>query len=341
MNVKVRVLPFEHVFQCQEGESVLAAALRQRLYLRYGCRHGGCGSCKARLVEGEVEESASSFALSSSDRADGLILLCSSMPVEDCTIDITSMELTEEEFLAGDQVGAFLATVERKEALTPDIRALRLRLLEPPAMKFVAGQFANIEIPGTQEVRSFSMAGPPSVPGTLDFLVKLLPGGRFSQYLEDRLRVGDRLRLYGPLGQLKVRLSHRRILMIAGGSGMAPLLSMLANLAERRNTRPVTFFFGARRPEDLYRLERIREIQAVMPDLEFIPALSHEWPQDWSGETGLVTEAAARRMGSLEGYDAYLCGPPPMIDAATPLLLERGVRARNIYFDAFVPTGDA
>jgi NAD(P)H-flavin reductase len=292
-------------------------------------------------VEGDVEESASSFALPSSDRADGLILLCSSMPVEDCTIDITSMELTEEEFLAGDQVGTFLANMERKEALTPDIRALRLRLLEPPAMKFVAGQFVNIEIPGTEEVRSFSMASPPSVPGHLDFLVRLLPGGRFSQYLEARPRVGDRLRLHGPLGQLKVRLSHRRILMIAGGSGMAPLLSMLANLAEKGNTRPVTFFFGARRLQDLYHLERIRELQAAMPVLEFVPALSDEWPQDWSGESGLVSEVVARRMGSLEGYDAYLCGPPPMIGAATPLLLERGVRPRNIYFAAFVPTGDA
>lgn len=336
---QVRVQPFERAFECAEGETILAAALRQGLYVRYGCKHGGCGTCKGLLVDGDVKEAGSTFALASSERTEGWILLCASLPSEDCVIDVSSMELTEEEFLAGDQLGSLLTEVETIQPLTPDIRAVRLRLVEPEAVTFVAGQFVNVEIPGSGEVRSFSLANPPSEAHRIDLIVKLLPGGRFSQLLAGTLRVGDRLRVYGPLGQLKVRLSHRRILMIAGGSGLAPILSMLSDLTCKGNTRPVILFFGARRPEDLYYVDRIARIQEAMPALEFIPSLSDAWPEDWRGETGFVTDAVARRLPSLEGYDAYLAGPPPMIDAAIPLLLARGVRARNIYFDAFLPTG--
>jgi NAD(P)H-flavin reductase/ferredoxin len=336
---KIQVLPYDRAFECAEEETILAAALRQGLYVRYGCKHGGCGTCKSLLVDGDVEESGSTFALAPSERAEGWILACASQPSEDCVIDVSSMELTEEEFLAGDQIGSLLTEVETIQPLTPDIRAVRLRLVEPEAITFVAGQFVNVEIPGSEDVRAFSLANPPSEADRIDLIVKLLPGGRFSQLLAGTLRVGDRLRVYGPLGQLKIRLTYRRILMIAGGSGLAPLLSMLADLAHKGNTRPVTLFFGARRPEDLYCVEQIARIRDAMPVLEFIPSLSDAWPTDWSGETGLVTEVVARRLPSLEGYDAYLAGPPPMIDAAIPLLRARGVRARNIHFDAFLPTG--
>ena len=336
---EIHVLPFGRGFESAHEETILAAALRQGLYVRYGCKHGGCGTCKAILVDGDVEETGSTFALPASERAEGWILLCSSLPLQDCVIDVSSMELTEEEFLSGDQIGSFLTEVEAIQPLTPDIRTLRLRLVEPEAITFVAGQFVNLEIPGSEEVRSFSLSNPPSDAHRLDLIVKLLAGGQFSHLLRGDLRVGDRLRAYGPFGRLKVRLSHRRILMIAGSSGLAPFLSMLEDLARKGNTRPVTLFFGARRPQDLYCLDRIASIQEAMPTLEFLPVLSDAWPRHWSGETGLVTDAVARRLPSLEGYDAYLAGPPAMIDAAIPMLHARGVRARNLYFDAFLPTG--
>ena len=120
---------------------------------------------------------------------------------------------------------------------------------------------------------------------------------------------------------------------------MAPLLSMVSHLVEKGNERPVHFFFGARKLEDLYHVDRIREFGAAMPALQFIPALSESWPEDWQGETGMITDAVGRRFESLRNFDAYLCGPPPMIDAAIPLLVDRGVRRQNIYFDAFLPTG--
>lgn len=338
MTTSVSVVPFERTLECDDGETILQAVLRQRLYLRYGCRHGGCGTCKALLVDGDVAEGGSSFALSPNEREQGWILLCSSSPLSDCTIDVQSMDLTEDEFVAGDQVGTFVTEVERIEALTPDIRGLTLRLSDPESIKFIAGQFVNVEIPGSEEVRSFSIASSPREPGRIDLVVKLLPGGAFSGFLEAGLRVGDRLRMYGPFGQLKVRLSYRRILIIAGGSGLAPFLSMLAELCDRGDTRPVTVVFGARRAQDLYGIDQIEHLTRSMSALEYVATLADPDP-GWDGETGFVTDVIERRFPSLEGFDAYLAGPPPMIEAVIPLLRERGVRAPNIYFDAFVPTG--
>jgi NAD(P)H-flavin reductase len=250
------------------------------------------------------------------------------------------MELTEDEFASGDHTCTFIAEVEGKEALAPDIRRLYLRLVEPESIKFTAGQFVNVEVPGSREFRSYSMANPPSDRHHVELVVKLIHKGTFSSHLESELKVGDRLRLLGPLGRLKVRLSHRSIIAIAGGSGMAPILSMLTDLAEKGNVRPITFLFGTRREEDIYFQDRLETLRRSMPALETVFALSDEHPQGWAGETGLVTEALARRMPTLKNYDAYLCGPPGMIEAAKPLLIERGVRERNIYLDAFVPSGE-
>jgi NAD(P)H-flavin reductase/ferredoxin len=324
----------------QVGQTLLAAILEHGRYLRYGCKNGGCGTCKIQLLEGEIEQGRSSLALSSSERAEGYALLCSAVPQSDCTVDASAMELTEEEFAAGDRASAFLAEVEHKEILAPDIRRLYLRLVEPESIKFTAGQFVNLEVPGSGDFRSYSMANPPSDRHHVELVVKLMPNGLFSSYLESKLKVGDRLRLFGPLGQLKVHLSHRSILAISGGSGMAPVLSMLTDLAEKGNVRPVTFLFGARRQQDLYFQDRLESLRRSMPTLETVFAISDEQSEGWLGETGLVTEALARRMPTLKNYDAYLCGPAGMIEAAITLLIERGVRERNIYLDAFVPSGD-
>jgi propane monooxygenase reductase subunit len=334
----VKVQPFDEVLGCEDDETILGAVLRQGYFLRYGCKGGGCGTCKVLLVDGDVDEHGSSFALPSSERAKGWILACASIPVEDCVIDVESMEMTEEEFRAGDVTVTYDTELEVVEPLTHDIRFVRLRLVEPERMKFVAGQFVSVGIPGTGLFRSYSMANPPSADQVVELIVRVIPGGMFSSWLEQRARPGDRVPVQGPYGMLKIRLSHRRILMIAGGSGMAPILSMLEDLAEKGNERPVTLFFGARSERDLYLEDRLAKLGERMP-LEFVPALSESWAPSWSGETGLVTEVLRRRLPSLEGWDAYMCGPPPMIDAATPLLVDSGVRARNIYFDAFAPTG--
>lgn len=336
---KVRFTPFGRTIECAAGQPILSAALAQGYFLRYGCKHGGCGTCKVLITDGDVEDGGSSFALTRAERSAGWALVCSSRPVSDCVIDISAMGLTEEEFLAGDRVETFETVLERVTDLTPTVCGVTLRLVSPPQIRFTAGQFVNVEVPGTDGVRAFSMANAPSASSEIELIVRVFPGGAFSEYLKSA-RVGQLVRVFGPVGSLRVRLSYRKILMVAGGSGMAPMLSMLADLAQKNDRRPATIFFGARTREELYYTDRLRALCDLSARAEFVPVVE-DAGEAWDGERGLVTDAIARRMGSLKGYDAYLCGPPPMVEAARELVIRLGVREANVYFDAFVPTGVA
>lgn len=335
---EVTVKPFEHTFTCDHGESILDAALRSKVYLRYGCKHGGCGTCKVLLEEGDVDLTASSFALPPAEREAGVVLVCQSYPTDDCVIDVEPMNLDEDEFFQGDQTGTYTVVLESITTLAPDICGVRLRHVDGVRMPFVAGQFVNVTPGGTEHERSYSMSNGSVDDDCVELICKLLPGGVFSQYLAEDAQLGDALTISGPYGLMKVRLSHRDIVMVAGGSGLAPLLSMLKDLARNRSTRRVTLFFGARTQQDLYLLDEIEELQTTLPGMEFVPVLMTPVGADWAGATGLVTDALADYRDSYSGCDAYLCGPPGMIDAATELLVGRGVRPQNVYFDAFVPT---
>ena len=337
MTYQITVLPFGVSFECGAGDTVLSAALRQGYFLRYGCRHGGCGTCKVSLVDGDVESSGSSFALSPGERSQGWVLACSSSPVSDCVLDASSMDLSIDEFEGGDPVRSFETQVVEVEYLTPDIVGMTLDLIEPPTMSFVAGQFINIEVPGTHMWRSYSIANAPHESTRIELVIKLLPGGAFSGHIASHLTRGDRLKVLGPLGELRLRLSHRKVIMIAGGSGLAPFISMLRDSKHRQRHREVELIYGARRRADLYRIDELEHLAEALPHLELVPALSEPEGENWPGEEGLVTDVIARRHRSLEGFDAYLAGPPPMIDATIPLLHRLGVRAQNVYFDAFVP----
>jgi NAD(P)H-flavin reductase/ferredoxin len=335
----IEVEPFGADITAVSGETILDAVLRSGRYLRYGCKYGGCGTCRALLVAGEVRDSGSTFALPASARVQGWILLCSSTPLGDCAIDVSSMELSESEFHVGDQIATLQSSLVRVESLTPAIYGVTLRLIDPPVMAFKAGQFVNVEVPGTTEgaARTFSMANSPADNTRIELLVRRLPGGRFGGYLESA-RPGDTIWLRGPLGSLRVRPSYRKLIMIAGGAGLAPLLSMLTDLAHQHDQRAAVLFFGARTTAQLYYLDRIRQLRDIAPGLDFVPVVQ-EPDRSWQGETGLVTEAIARLMPSLRGYDAYICGPPPMVAAAIDLTRSLGVREPNVYYDAFVPTG--
>jgi NAD(P)H-flavin reductase/ferredoxin len=334
---KVRFTPFGRTIECAEGEPILSAALSRGYFLRYGCKHGGCGTCKALVTDGDIEDTGSSFALTHAERSAGWILVCSSRPLSDCVIDLSAMSLTEEEFLAGDQVETFETVIERVTDLTPTIRGVTLRLVNPPQMRFTAGQFVNVEVPGADSPRAFSMANAPSANSEIELIVRVFPGGKFGEYLKHAER-GQQVRVFGPVGSLRVRLSYRKIIMIAGGSGMAPMLSMLTDLAQKKDRRPATVFFGARTCEELYYIDRLKALCNFSAQAEFVPVVESAG-EAWDGERGLVTDAIARRMGSLRGYDAYLCGPPLMVEAARELVVQLGVRQANVYFDAFVPTG--
>jgi alkene monooxygenase reductase len=191
-----------------------------------------------------------------------------------------------------------------------------------------------------REHRCYSIASPPDTPGRIDLIIRRIPDGRFSAALDAGLRLGDRLRIRGPIGQFTLRLSHRPMIMAAVGSGMAPIRAMLHHLVVRDNQRPVTFFYGARTDGDLFLLDELTELARTHPWFRFVPTLSRPERNAaaWAGATGRVTDVLAQ-MGTLRGHEAHLCGPPPMIDATIDVLLSQACKRRHIYFDRFVPTG--
>jgi len=336
----ITLLPFEKQFTCNDDETILQAAIRQGYNLRYGCKHGGCGMCKALLVEGEVEqEGASSFALLDFERAQGLALLCSAYPVSDVSIELWDYE--EAELCSSVAIQQFTAEVEKITHLTHDIRGIQLRLIEPTAITFKAGQYVDLLVPGTQEWRSYSMANPPSRSGEVEIMVKLMPGGLFSAYIAQHLREGERLTAQGPYGNFYLRDSRREALFIAGGSGMAPILSLLRDLAEKQSPRPVTYCYGARARQDLFQLDELYGFAQRLAHFRFIPALSEPLPDEsWEGERGLITEVVSRHVPRYDGIEAYLCGPPVMIDAAVALLTQSGMKKSDIFYDKFITKAD-
>ena len=341
MPYTITLLPFEKQFICEDNETILQAAMRQGINLRYGCKHGGCGMCKALVVEGDVDnEEASSYALLDFERQQGFSLLCCAYPESDIAIELWDYD--EEELFFGVAVQQFEAEVEQVTQLTHDIRGVRLRLIEPTTIDFKAGQYIDLLVPGTNEWRSYSMANPPSRNQIIELMVKLMPGGLFSDYVAQTLTPGEHLTLQGPYGSFHLRDTSKEAIFIAGGSGMAPILSLLRDMAEKHNERPVTYFYGARTRRDLFQLEELQALEHQLSNFHFIPALSEPAAGDaWEGETGLITDVVKRLVSSGADKEAYMCGPTAMIDAAIVTLTRLSVEATNIFYDKFVTKADA
>jgi propane monooxygenase reductase subunit len=340
MPYTITLSPFEKQFTCNDNEPILQAAIRQGINLRYGCKHGGCGMCKALVIEGDVDnEEASSYALLDFERQQGFSLLCCAYPESDVTVELWDYDETE--LFSGVAVQQFEAEVERISPLTHDIRGIHLRLLAPATIDFKAGQYVDVLVPGANEWRSYSMANPPSRNTAIEIMVKLMPGGLFSNYVDQQLTPGQRLTLQGPYGSFHLRDTKREAIFIAGGSGMAPILSLLRTMAEQQDARPVTYFYGARARRDLFQLEELYALQQRLPNFHFIPALSESTPADaWDGETGLITDVVKKLVATGAGKEAYMCGPTAMIDAAIVTLTRLGVKETDIFYDKFVTKAD-
>jgi propane monooxygenase reductase subunit len=304
--------------------------------LMHGCKEGQCSACKSFLLDGEVDlDRYSTFALPDFEEAEGWTLLCRAHAYSDLEIELINYD---EEILHGGSPPRTVRTrVEAVESLTADIRLLRLRVFDDEPFEFKPGQYVDICIPGAEEHhRSFSMANTSTSPDELEFMIKLYPGGRFSGLLADgAVQPGDELSVTGPYGVFTLRASSpRRLLFIGGGAGMAPILSLLRSLAEAGSEREAIYYYGARTEADLFHLDEIGALPA-----RFVPALS-ENSNGWAGESGLITDVIDRLEGDVSEVDAYVCGPPPMVEAAIALLEARGVPEAHIYFDKFTTTAD-
>ncbi|MEA2282307.1 MAG: propane monooxygenase reductase component [Solirubrobacteraceae bacterium] len=338
----VRFEPLGIEMEADEDETVLNAAFRQGLMLMHGCKEGQCSACKSFLLDGDVDlDRYSTFALPDFEEAEGWTLLCRAHAYSDLEIELINYD--EEELRSGNPPRTVRTKVTALEPLTHDIRLLRLAMAngdEP--LPFKPGQYVDIQIPGNAaEHRSFSMANTTSTAEELEFMIKLYPDGHFSGLLEQgTIAVGDELSITGPYGVFTLRASSpRRLVFIGGGAGMAPILSLLRSMAESGNERPAVYYYGARKQSDLFGLEELERLAAELKDFRFVPALSEVDPDDeWHGETGLITEVVERMEDDLTDVDAYLCGPPPMVDAAIAMLGAEGVPETHIYFDKFTTT---
>jgi len=333
---KVRFQPVDIEIEVNEDETVLNAAFRQGVSLMHGCREGQCGACKSFLLDGDLEmQKYSTFALPESESEEGYVLLCRSHAYSDLEVELINYD--EDVIRLGIPIESFQTIIEAIEPLTHDIRRLVLKLSEPGRkLKFSAGQYVSISIPGSDETRAFSMANTPRTTDRLEFIIKVFPGGLFSGLLDGGFTLGQELEVKGPYGVFMLREKYEsEIICVGGGSGMAPLWSLLNDMAERGVKRKATYFYGARNRRDLFYLDQLQQLEERLPDFHFIPALSMATAEDeWEGETGLITEVLDRKLdGDQTHTQAYLCGPPPMIDATIPVLVRKGISEDRIFFD--------
>ena len=339
----VRFEPVGIEIEVDEDQNILRAAAEQGIMLMHGCKEGQCAACKSFVLEGDDIEldKYSTFALPDFEKDEGFTLLCRAHVYEDVTIELLNYD--EEMIRAGQPIQNAVAEVVSNEPVTHDIRHLTLGLVEPKVVTYFPGQYVDITIPDTEHIRSFSMANPSSKDsGQLEFIIKVYPDGQFSHFLDTKLAVGDRLELTGPFGVFMLRDDDCDLVFVGGGAGMAPILSVLRSLAERGSPRKATYYYGARRRRDLCFEKELHALGEAIPNFTYVPALSEpDDDEDWDGEVGLITDVVRKHETDLSETHAYVCGPPPMVEAAMEVLSALGVEDKHIYYDKFTTTGSA
>ncbi|MEM7152388.1 MAG: fatty acid desaturase [Myxococcota bacterium] len=315
--------------EVQAGETLLDAALRQGVDFPNSCRVGGCASCKCRVTSGQVRElTETAYLLSAEEIADGTVLACQSVPKTDVTIEVDNA------------VEGTRGVVVGQTKLTHDIT--RLEVLTEHAHGYRAGQFAQVTLDGLEHAsRSYSFACPPRRDGHVEFFIRHVPGGTFSSAVQETDLVGRGVNLRPADGQFYLRDGEGPLLFVAGGSGLAPVLAILEEAAARGVERPVVLLFGAREQRDLYALDRIHRVaDRWRGSFTFVPVLSQVPEGDgWDGARGMVTDLIPALADA--NTQAYLCGPPAMVDAGVERLSELGVGPRSIFFDRFTTRADA
>ncbi len=328
MTFKVRIAQADRTIDVPTGGTILEAALDAGIGYPFGCQSGNCGACKSHLVKGEVTmDGYSEFALSDEEKARGLILACRAVPWEECEV----AWLDEDDLIVHPRRVLACKVVGLDDA-THDIKRVRLAIESGGPFDFSAGQFASVTFEGCPP-RDYSMANVPGDP-VLEFHVRRTQGGATSAHVAERLSLCDGVRVEGPFGASYLREGHRGpIIAVAGGSGMAPLKSIVERAIRKEMPQHIYFYFGVRSERDLYLHEHFTALAEKHPRLHFTPVLSEG--QGGTFRTGLVHEAVAQDFDELDGCKAYLAGPPVMVEAASKLFEQRGMRRIDVHADAF------
>lgn len=332
MSWKVTIRKSGKVFEVEDEESVLTAALRQDMGLPYGCRSGNCGSCRAILLEGEVEYGEHlPAAMTGEDVPERSVILCQARPKSDLLIEADELEV-----VAGLHPRILPCRVVSLRRLTGDVMALGLRLPRNQSLKYLAGQYIDILLPGGKR-RSYSLAHAPATSDVLELHVGYVEGGLFTSRVFNEMKEKELLRLNGPLGSFFIRAEiEAPIILVAGGTGYAPIQAMLEQLFADNDSREVFFYMGARNRRELYMHQQCLDWQQQYPRFHYTPVLSEPTADDqWNGATGWVQDRILEDFSELSGHQLYIAGPPVMIQVTKKSLVKAGLKPHRMFYDSF------
>jgi CDP-4-dehydro-6-deoxyglucose reductase len=334
----ISVQPSGIQFQAQAGESLLAAGIRQGIGLPYGCKDGACGSCKCKLVSGQVQQSDfQRKALSEEEEAQGFVLTCSARALSDITLE--SRQVTPAGALPVKKMPTRVSSLLRK---TDDVIVMQLQLPANDTFVYRAGQYVEFILRDGAR-RSYSMANAPSHGAGLELHIRHMPGGRFTDLVFGSMKEKDILRIEGPMGSFFLREeSSKPMVFLASGTGFAPLKALLEHMQQCGITRPVTLYWGGRRPADLYMDDWVQAQCGAMPNVHYVPVVSDALPEDaWQGRTGFVHRAVLEDFADLSGHQVYACGAPVVVDSAKrDFCAQAGLPAEEFFADAFTSEAD-
>ena len=331
MSFKVTILPSGHEFNLAENEYVLDGALRNGIMFPYSCRGGSCGTCFGKVLTGDIDfPEGLPLGLMESDRELGQALFCRATAKTDLTIDVREIRSRDE-----IRVKTLPAQVKSLKKLAPDVMEVRLALPASERLAFRAGQYIDFLLRNRKR-RAFSIANAPVNDEFLELHIRLVPGGEFTEMVFNTFQIKSLVRIEAPLGDFYVREeSNRPLLMIAGGTGFAPIKAMVEQLKSDQDTRPIHLYWGARTQQDLYH-QKLAEQWASSGGFKFTPVLSEAADGDnWQGRTGYVHEAVASDYQDLSGFDVYMAGPPQMITAAQAKFFSNGLPREQLFSDSF------
>lgn len=332
MSHQITVQPSGRQFAAKSDETILDAALRHGLTMPYGCKDGACGACKGKVLSGSVDHGkAQAHALKDDEKAAGMTLFCCAKAESDLTLECRQLASASD-----IPVKTLPARIEKLEKLAPDVIEMHLRLPASERLQFLAGQYIDILLKDGKK-RSFSLANAPHDDAVLQLHIRHVPGGLFTEQVFSSMKVRDILRFNGPYGSFYLREeSTKPMIMLAGGTGFAPLKAIVEHAIAEECTRPIDIYWGAKAKVDLYQNVLPEQWAATHPNIRYIPVLSEPAADDaWPGRTGLVHQAVLADFPDLSGYQVYACGAPVMIDAAKRDFMAQGLPEEEFFADAF------
>lgn len=332
MSFQVTIQPSGHTFTTRSDETILSAALEAGFNLPYGCRNGACGACKGRVLEGTVDHASyQTDALSEKDLADGLALFCCAKPQTDVVIECREVGLK-----AAILPKTLPCRVEKKMQLAPDVIAMYLKLPASERLQFLPGQYVEFLLKDGAR-RAFSLANAPFDDQMLELHLRLIPGGKFTEYVFNDMPEKAILRFEGPFGTFTLREdSDKPIIFVAGGTGFAPIKGIIEHALHHNDKREMVLYWGALARQDLYMPELPQQWAAQHANFRFIPVLSAPGPEDgWTGRTGFVHQAVLADHEELSAYQVYCCGAPSMVEVAHRDFTANGLPEEEFFSDAF------